>query len=129
MVQQQDVIYAGSENLPLMLYREGYVSWKSRMLRYLNTKQNGKQHIESILKDKEAINIILLRLPDEVYMTVDAAKSANEFTSIPGETIKMYYIIYTTQINKFAWNGFDKRPIEANIKFLNHLQPEWRRDA
>ncbi|GJS92618.1 hypothetical protein Tco_0799586 [Tanacetum coccineum] len=58
-------------------------------MRYLVTKPNGKQLIECILKgpyqmqlmedlDKEEINIFLLCLPDEVYQTVDAAKSANE---------------------------------------------------
>nr|GEW27105.1 hypothetical protein [Tanacetum cinerariifolium] len=69
-----------------MLYREGYVS-KLRM-RYLDNKLNGKLLIESIIEGpsemkemhdpiKEAINILLLGLPDDVYKTVDATKSAN----------------------------------------------------
>ncbi|GJS09021.1 hypothetical protein Tco_0365817 [Tanacetum coccineum] len=86
------------------------------VMRYLDTKPNGKQLIESILKgpyqmklvekvgnatNKEAINFLLLGLPDEVYKTVYAAKRATR-------------------------NGFDKRPIETNIKFLNHIQQQWR---
>ncbi|GJU29057.1 hypothetical protein Tco_1172646 [Tanacetum coccineum] len=38
------------ETRPPMLYREGYVSWKSRIMTYLDTKPNGKHLIDYILK-------------------------------------------------------------------------------
>ncbi|GKB37371.1 hypothetical protein Tco_0882313 [Tanacetum coccineum] len=103
------------------------------------------------LADKEVINILLLGLPKEVYKTVDATKSENKVWeevirhmegSEVGSNIRRlsffrnlinshpFYgnliitnIRYTTLLNKLARNGFVKRPIESNIKFLNHLRP------
>ncbi|GJR70633.1 hypothetical protein Tco_0016698 [Tanacetum coccineum] len=152
MAQQQDVINVGSENRPLMLYREGYIYWQSRILRLQTEKDLKDEDLIRYLSNKEAINILLFGSPDEVYKTVDASKSANKvwekvrrqmvnlevwkqdkktiilwefdwFTFIPGESLESYYIKYTTLLNKLARNEFEKRPIESNIKFLNYLQP------
>nr|GEW28031.1 hypothetical protein [Tanacetum cinerariifolium] len=79
-------------------------------MRYLDTKPNEKQLIESILKgpyqmklvedaDKEAINILLLGLPDEAYKTVDDAKKYEKWFDGRWKTHKQqpsYFIKHTS---------------------------------
>nr|GFA48334.1 hypothetical protein [Tanacetum cinerariifolium] len=49
MSTQQDIYAAGSENRPLMLNKENYVSWSSRLLRYAKSRSNGKLIHNSII--------------------------------------------------------------------------------
>ncbi|GJW90931.1 hypothetical protein Tco_0168484 [Tanacetum coccineum] len=42
MSTQQDIYAAGSENRPLMLNKENYVPWSSRLLHYAKSRPNGK---------------------------------------------------------------------------------------
>nr|GEV08375.1 ribonuclease H-like domain-containing protein [Tanacetum cinerariifolium] len=42
MSTQQDIYAASSENRPLMLNKENYVPWSSRLLCYAKSKPNGK---------------------------------------------------------------------------------------
>nr|GEZ10139.1 hypothetical protein [Tanacetum cinerariifolium] len=152
----------GSENCPLMLNKEKYVPWSSRLFRYAKSRPNGKLIYNSIingpyvrrlipepgdpnrevpvnktfhvqtddkLTEKElkqieasdqAIQIILLGLPEDIYAVVDSCETAQEiwlrvqqmmkgsdigiqekkaklfnewerFTSTDGESIESYY--------------------------------------
>nr|GEV49829.1 copia protein [Tanacetum cinerariifolium] len=49
MSTQQDIYAAGSENRPLMLNKENYVPWSSRLLRYAKSRPNGKLIHNSII--------------------------------------------------------------------------------
>nr|GEW41911.1 retrovirus-related Pol polyprotein from transposon TNT 1-94 [Tanacetum cinerariifolium] len=49
MSTQQDIYAAGSENRPLMLNKENYVPWSSRLLRYSKSRPNGKLIHNSII--------------------------------------------------------------------------------
>nr|GEY42399.1 hypothetical protein [Tanacetum cinerariifolium] len=49
MSTQQDIYIAGSESRPLMLNKENYVPWSSRLLRYAKSRRNGKLIHNSIL--------------------------------------------------------------------------------
>nr|GEZ69396.1 Gag-Pol polyprotein [Tanacetum cinerariifolium] len=49
MSTQQDIYAAGSESRPLMLNKENYVLWSSRLLWYAKSKPNGKLIHNSIL--------------------------------------------------------------------------------
>nr|GEW28153.1 hypothetical protein [Tanacetum cinerariifolium] len=115
---QQDIYAAGSENCPLMLNKENYVSWSSRLLRYAKSRPNGKLIHNSILNgpyvrrmipepcdtnrevtvtetfhvqtddeltdkelkqieaDDQAIQTILLSLPEDIYADVDSCETA-----------------------------------------------------
>ncbi|GJY33443.1 hypothetical protein Tco_0417912 [Tanacetum coccineum] len=58
------------------------------------------------------------------------AKLFNEwerFTSTGGESIKSYYHRFSKLINDFKRNKHFPEKIASNLKFLNNLQPEWRR--
>nr|GEV78162.1 hypothetical protein [Tanacetum cinerariifolium] len=91
MSTQQDIYAAGSESHPPMLNKENYVPWSSRLLRYAKSRQNRKLIYNSILNgpyvrlmspepgdlartmeaDDQAIQTILLGLPEDIYAAVD----------------------------------------------------------
>nr|GEU47790.1 integrase, catalytic region, zinc finger, CCHC-type, peptidase aspartic, catalytic [Tanacetum cinerariifolium] len=58
------------------------------------------------------------------------AKLFNEwekFTSTDGESIKSYYHRFMQLMNDLKRNKHFSKNIAANLKFLNNLQPEWKR--
>ncbi|GKC27896.1 hypothetical protein Tco_1035190 [Tanacetum coccineum] len=140
MSTQQDIYAAGSKNRTPMLNKENYVPWSSRLLRYPKSRPNGKLIYSSIINgpyvrrmipepgdanreveaDDQAIQTILLGLPEDIYAAVDSCEIAQEiwlrvqqmmkgsdiriqekkaklfnewemFTSIDGESIESYY--------------------------------------
>nr|GEY17256.1 hypothetical protein [Tanacetum cinerariifolium] len=85
-------IRAGLRDHPPMLATGRYPQWRSRFLRYIDTRPNAipehitvetpmnmspenKAHFES---KKEAIHLILTGIGDEIYSTVDACQTAQE---------------------------------------------------
>ncbi|GJR57981.1 ribonuclease H-like domain-containing protein [Tanacetum coccineum] len=98
-----NIMAAGSKDRPPMLGPGRYSQWRSRFLRYIDTKPNGgglkkcilngpyvptsvliqavpeaeenKEHFQS---EKEAIFLLLTGIGDEIYSTVDACNTANE---------------------------------------------------
>nr|GFA97180.1 hypothetical protein [Tanacetum cinerariifolium] len=106
--------------------------------------------------DDQAIQTILLGLPEDVYATVDSCGTAKEiwkhvrqmmkgsdigeqekkaklfnewekFTSTDGELIESYYHRFMKLMNDIKRNKHFPKNIAANLKFLNNLQPEWKR--
>nr|GFA35780.1 hypothetical protein [Tanacetum cinerariifolium] len=49
------------------------------------------------------------------------------FNSIDGESIESYYHHFSELMNDFKRNKHYPGKISNNLKFLNNLQPEWRR--
>nr|GEV03211.1 integrase, catalytic region, zinc finger, CCHC-type, peptidase aspartic, catalytic [Tanacetum cinerariifolium] len=106
--------------------------------------------------DDQAIQTILLGLPEDVYAAVDSCETAKEiwervrqmmkgsdigeqekkaklfnewemFTSTDGESIKSYYHRFMQLMNDLKRNKHFPENIASNLKFLNNLQPEWKR--
>ncbi|GJV47492.1 retrovirus-related pol polyprotein from transposon TNT 1-94 [Tanacetum coccineum] len=171
MLTQQDIYAAGSENRPLMLNKENYVPWSSRLLRYAKSRTNGKLIYNSIMNgpyvkrmipepcdpartvpvpetfheqtkdelteaeikqmksDDQAIQTILLDLPEDIYVAVDSCETAQEIwlTCTDGESIESYYHRVLKLMNDFKRNKHFPEKIASNLKFLNNLQPEWSR--
>nr|GFA87992.1 hypothetical protein [Tanacetum cinerariifolium] len=48
MSTQQDIYAVGFENHPLMLNKDNYVPWSSRIIRYARSRPNGKKIVHSI---------------------------------------------------------------------------------
>nr|GEW36367.1 hypothetical protein [Tanacetum cinerariifolium] len=149
MSTQQDIYAAGFENRPPMLNKDNYVSWSSRIIRYARSRPNGKILVDSIENgpyvrrmiatpgepdlpvlvlesfheqtneeltendikrmdaDDQAIQTILLGLPEDVYAVVDSCETSKEIQKRVQQMMK--------------------ENIAANLKFLNNLQPEWKR--
>ncbi|GKC54574.1 hypothetical protein Tco_1077319 [Tanacetum coccineum] len=129
MSTQQDIYVVGSENHPPMLNKDNYVPWSSRLLRYKKSKPNEKlltddelstTEAKQVEADDQAIQTILMGLPEDIYDAVDSCNSDHEiwlrvqqmmkvidsglqekeakllnelerFTSTEGESIESYY--------------------------------------
>nr|GFB49400.1 hypothetical protein [Tanacetum cinerariifolium] len=81
-----------------MLNKDNYVPWSSRIIRYARSRPNGKMIVDSIENgpyvrrmiatpgepdlpmdaDDQAIQTILLGLPEDVYAAVDSCETAKE---------------------------------------------------
>ncbi|GJR76234.1 hypothetical protein Tco_0088599 [Tanacetum coccineum] len=101
-----NIMAAGSRDRPPMLATGRYAQWRSRFLRYIDTRPNGDALRKCILK--EAIHLILTGIGDEIYSTVDACQTAQEMW----EAIERLQQVATMQVN---------------VQFLQQLQPEWSR--
>nr|GFB70461.1 hypothetical protein [Tanacetum cinerariifolium] len=112
--------------------------------------------IKRIDADYQDIQTILLGLPEDVYAAVDSCEIAKEiwervrqmikgsdigeqekkaklfnkwekFTSTDRESIESYYHRFMQLMNDLKRNKHFSENIAANLKFLNNLQPEWKR--
>nr|GEY19794.1 hypothetical protein [Tanacetum cinerariifolium] len=106
------------------------------------------------LAEKEAIHLILTRIGDEIYSTVDACQTGQEmweaiemlqqgeslniqdvktnlfwefdkFTSYDGETMGSYYTRFYKLMNEMIGNNLTVTTMQLNVQFLQQLQPEW----
>nr|GEX34832.1 uncharacterized mitochondrial protein AtMg00810-like [Tanacetum cinerariifolium] len=59
MSTQQDIYAAGSKSHPLMINKENYVPWSSRLLRYAKSRPNGKLIHNSIINGPYVRRMIL----------------------------------------------------------------------
>nr|GEZ85118.1 hypothetical protein [Tanacetum cinerariifolium] len=73
----------------------------------------------------QAIQTILLGLPEDVYADVDSCETAKEIWKRVRQMIKGSDIEEQRRRQSSSMNG--KKSIAANLKFLNNLQPEWKR--
>nr|GEW81112.1 hypothetical protein [Tanacetum cinerariifolium] len=147
-----------------MLNKENYVPWSSRLLRYAKSRPNGKLIHNSILNgpyvrrmisepaEDQAIQTILLGLPEDIYAAVDSCETAQKiwlrvqqmmkgsdigikekkaklfnewerFNSNEGESIESYYHRFLKLMNDLKRNKHFPEKIASNLKFLNNLQP------
>ncbi|GKC24177.1 retrovirus-related pol polyprotein from transposon TNT 1-94 [Tanacetum coccineum] len=89
------------------------------------------KEIKQMKAGDQAIQTILMGLPEDIYVAVDSCemlrKSGYVFTSTDGESIESYYHRFLKLMNDFKRNKHFPEKIASNLKFLNNLQPEWRR--
>ncbi|GJZ86596.1 hypothetical protein Tco_0658206 [Tanacetum coccineum] len=77
-----NIMAAGSKERPPMLGPGRYSQWRSRFLRYIDTKPNGEGLRKSILSGPYVPSTVLVQAvaatEDDIYSTVDACKIGNE---------------------------------------------------
>nr|GFB41913.1 hypothetical protein [Tanacetum cinerariifolium] len=112
------------------------------------------KELKQIEADDQAIQTILLVLPEDIYAVVDSYETAQEiwlgvqqmmkgseigiqekkaklfnewkrFTSNEGESIESYYHCFLKLMNDLKRNKHFSEKIASNLMFLNNLQPEW----
>ncbi|GJX50636.1 hypothetical protein Tco_0277481 [Tanacetum coccineum] len=83
------------------------------------TEKEAKQ----IEADDQAIQTILMGLPEDIYVAVDSCETAQEIWN----RLSLYYHRFSKLINDFKRNKHFSKKIASNLKFLNNLQPEWSR--
>nr|GEX50729.1 putative copia-type Pol polyprotein [Tanacetum cinerariifolium] len=115
-----------------------------------------EKELKQIEADDQAIQTILLGLPEDIYAAVDSCETAQEFwlrvqqmmkgsnigilekkaklfnkwerfTSTDGESIESYYHRFLKLMNDLKRNKHFPKKIASNLKFLNNLQPKWSR--
>nr|GEY40645.1 hypothetical protein [Tanacetum cinerariifolium] len=98
---------------------------------YLQTDDElSDKKLKQIEADDQAIQTILLGLPEDIYAAEKKAKLFNEwerFTSNEGESIESYYRRFLKLMNDLKRNKHFPEKIASNLKFLNNLQREWSR--
>nr|GEV35097.1 integrase, catalytic region, zinc finger, CCHC-type, peptidase aspartic, catalytic [Tanacetum cinerariifolium] len=82
------------------------------------------KELKQIEVDDQAIQTILLGLPEDIYAAVDSYKTAQEIwlrvqQMMKGSDIRIQ--------KKKAKNKHFPEKIASNLKFLNNMQPEWSR--
>ncbi|GJV25526.1 hypothetical protein Tco_1378221 [Tanacetum coccineum] len=120
---------------------------------FLNSTPKNKAHYDA---EKEAIHLILTRIRDDIYSSIDACKTAHEmliaierlqqgeslnkqdiktslfwefgrFTSRDGVSIESYYSRFYKMMNEMVRNQLKVATMQVNVQFLQQLQPEWSR--
>nr|GEY44423.1 hypothetical protein [Tanacetum cinerariifolium] len=115
-----------------------------------------EKELKQIKADDQAIQTILLGLPEDIYAAVDSCETAQDiwlrvqqmmkgydigiqekkaklfnewerFTSTDGESIESYYHRFLKLMNDLKQNKHFPEKIANNLKFLNNLQLEWSR--
>ncbi|GJT87782.1 hypothetical protein Tco_1069499 [Tanacetum coccineum] len=134
MSTQQDIYAAGSENRPPMLNKDNYVPWSSHLICYAKSDPDlevpvaetfheqtdddlTEKEVKQMEPDDQAIQIILMGLPEDIYAVVDSCETAQEiwFTSTDGELIESYYHLDYTQLYDF---------LKYNHAEINELRAE-----
>ncbi|GKA14757.1 hypothetical protein Tco_0694403 [Tanacetum coccineum] len=72
-----------------------------------------EKELKQVEANDQAIQTILLGLPEDIYDAVDSCEIAQE--------------IWLRLMNDFKRNKHFPEKIASNLKFLNNLQPEWSR--
>ncbi|GJW09956.1 retrovirus-related pol polyprotein from transposon TNT 1-94 [Tanacetum coccineum] len=87
MSTQQDIYATGSENRSPMFNKYNYVPWSYRLIREVPVAKTFHEQIDDELTDKEVkqmeaddqvIQIILMGLPEDIYVDVDNCETAQE---------------------------------------------------
>ncbi|GJV79448.1 hypothetical protein Tco_1515318 [Tanacetum coccineum] len=132
-------------------------SYKTTTERYMENYKNVSQDIRDQLNAKaKAVQIILTRIDNDIYSTVDACPNACEiwkaierlkqgesinvqdletnlywefgkFTSRDGESLELYYSCFYKMMNELVRNQCHVTNHQVNVQFLLQLQPEWQR--
>ncbi|GKD75535.1 hypothetical protein Tco_1333817 [Tanacetum coccineum] len=132
-----NIIEAGLRVCLPMLVTGRYARWQSRFMRYVDTKpkddslavpeRSVPEAFSNIsLKNKAhydaeagAIHLILTRIGDDIYLTVDAYKITHDMW------ISIERLQQGESLNK--QNQLEVDAMKVNVRFLQQLQPEWSR--
>ncbi|GJT74890.1 hypothetical protein Tco_1041615 [Tanacetum coccineum] len=154
---QQSIIDVGSETRPPMLENGSYIQWSNIFMRYIEIKPNGKylkHSIEQVLYQRRVITIRGNSDSDPpmeptTRVQLDSGLETEERKQVEADTYIIIYIllgilnsIYSSvdlcKNAKDTWERNHERPerhdllpktIVANTKFLNCLQPAWKRNS
>ncbi|GKD09939.1 hypothetical protein Tco_1189624, partial [Tanacetum coccineum] len=93
-----------------------------------------EKEVKEMKADDQAIQIILMGLPEDIYAAVDSCETAQEIWLRVQQIMKGFDIgiqdkkaKFLKLMNDFKRNKHFLEKIASNLKFLNNLQPEWRR--
>nr|GEX92647.1 hypothetical protein [Tanacetum cinerariifolium] len=113
-----NIMAAGSRDRPSMLATRRYPQWRSRFLRYIDTRPNG-----------EALRKCILSGPyKSITILVQAVDAIDDSPAIPKHTIvETLMNIFYKLMNEMIRNNLTVAMMQVNVQFLQQLQPEWSR--
>ncbi|GJR54450.1 hypothetical protein Tco_1404971 [Tanacetum coccineum] len=118
-----NIMAVGSRARPPTLTARRYAQWQSHFMRYVDTKPNIVETLLNISPEKkahcdvekEAIHLLLTRIGDENYSTVDACKTPHDtFTLRDGESIESYYSRFYKMMNEMVRNQLEVATMQVN---------------
>ncbi|GKD28568.1 ribonuclease H-like domain-containing protein, partial [Tanacetum coccineum] len=130
-VHQQSLADAGSETRPPMLERGLYEfimftpsdSNEPKMQTEEDLKGDDLKYYEAEI---EAMNLILISIPNDIYNSVDACTTAKAmWERVEREALVSVYNRFPQLMNDLERNHIIFPKVTINTKFLNCLQPEW----
>nr|GEY10607.1 hypothetical protein [Tanacetum cinerariifolium] len=102
-----NIIAAGSRDRPPMLATRRYAQWRSRFLRYIDTRPNGDALKKCILDGPYIPATIVVPAIPEMWEAIERYNKVNPST--------------------FKINNLTVAMMQVNVQFLQQLQPEWSR--
>nr|GEV09595.1 hypothetical protein [Tanacetum cinerariifolium] len=135
-----NIMIASSKERPPMLTQGSYAQWKSRFMRYVDTKPNREllkktiyegPHIMTEITHQETLEDGHRPRHRESISIQDVKTKMfwefGKFTSRDGELIKSYYTWLYILMNAMVRNKLKVDNMQVNVQFLRELQPEWSR--
>ncbi|GJY86390.1 hypothetical protein Tco_0500416 [Tanacetum coccineum] len=150
------IMEAGSKDRPPML---ALGSSETTTERYMENYRSNVSHniLYQLNAEAKAVQIILTRIDNDIYSTVDTCPNACEmwksiermkqgesiivqdletnlywefgkFTSWDGESLESYYSRFYKMMNDLVKNQFMLHNHQVNVPFLIQLHPEWQRN-
>nr|GEU31012.1 retrovirus-related Pol polyprotein from transposon TNT 1-94 [Tanacetum cinerariifolium] len=142
MSTQQDIYAAGSENRLPMLNKKNYVPWSSRLLCRMIPEpgdQNRevlmnetfheqtddeltKMELKQVEADNQAIQTILLGLPEDIYASFDSCKTAQEIWLRVQQMMKGFDIVIQENKAKLfnKWERFTSTDGKSIESYYHH---------
>nr|GEV47542.1 hypothetical protein [Tanacetum cinerariifolium] len=126
-----NIMATGSRDRPPMLAPGRYPQWRSRFLRYVDTRPNGEALRKGIMSAHEMWEAIE-RLQQGESLNIQDVKTNlfwkfGKFTSHDGESMESYYTRFYKLMNEMIRNNLTVTTMQVNVQFLQQLQPEWSR--
>nr|GFA37950.1 hypothetical protein [Tanacetum cinerariifolium] len=150
------IMTADSRDRPPMLSTGRYPQWRSRFVRYIDTRPKGDALRKCILGGPYKLTTVLVQalaatddsptIPEhttemwEAIERLQQVESLNiqdvktklfwefgKFTSHDEETIESYYTRFYKLMNEMIRNNLTVATMQVNVQFLQQLQPEWSR--
>ncbi|GJY98357.1 retrovirus-related pol polyprotein from transposon TNT 1-94 [Tanacetum coccineum] len=91
----------------------------------LTMSPENKAHYEL---EKDAIHLLLTKIGDEIYSTVDVCKTAHEMwmaiERLQQESMESYYSRFYKMVNEMIRNNLTVATMQVKVQFLQQLQPE-----
>ncbi|GJV43657.1 hypothetical protein Tco_1428193 [Tanacetum coccineum] len=143
-----NIMAAGSKDRPPMLGPGRYSQWRSRFLRYIDTKPNGEGLRKNILSGPYVPSTVLVQAvatteANEMWIAIERLQQGEslnvqdvktnmfwefrKFTSRDGESMESYYSRFYKLMNELTRNNLQVTTMQVNVQFLQQLQPEWSR--
>nr|GFA41034.1 hypothetical protein [Tanacetum cinerariifolium] len=125
-----NIMAAGSRDRPPLLATVRYPQWRSRFLRYIDTRPNGDALRKCILSGPYKPTTILVQAvaaTDDSLAILEHTTEFGKFTSHDGETMESYYTRFYKLMNEMIRNNLTVATIQVSAQFLKQLQPEWSR--